>query len=69
MISSFDSYSSLRDAFEAVGGTNMNSWSYWSCSETDSNLRAWKYSFNSSGHGWGYDKKDEEQYVRSALAF
>lgn len=69
MISSFNSYSTLRDAFEAVGGTNMNSWSYWSCSETDSNLRAWKYSFNSSGHGWGYDKKDEEQYVRSALAF
>lgn len=69
MISSFNSYSTLRDAFEAVGGTNMNSWSYWSCSETDSNLRAWKYSFNSSGHGWGYDKKDEEQYVRSAIAF
>ena len=69
MISSFESYSTLRDAFEAAGGTNMNSWSYWSCSETDDKLRAWKYSFNSSGHGWGYDKKVEEQYVRSALAF
>lgn len=69
MISSFNSYSTLRDAFAAVGGTNMNSWSYWSCSETDSNLRAWKYSFNSSGHGWGYDQKVYENYVRSALAF
>lgn len=70
MISSFNSYSSLRDAFAAVGGTNMmNNWSYWSCSEKDDRYRAWCYSFNSNNHGWNYDQKTEEKYVRSALAF
>jgi hypothetical protein len=70
MFSFFDnSYSSLRDAFAAVGGTNMkNNWSYWSCSE-QTNMRAWCYSFNSSNHGWKYDQKTEERYVRSAIAF
>ena len=70
MISPFESYSYLRDAFKAVGGTNMQKGGYWSCSETDDKLRAWYYSFNSNYYGWYRDQKySESHYVRSALAY
>ena len=69
MISSFNSYSSLRDAFEAAGGTKMNKNSYWSCSESTPSL-AWSISFSSGT--WSDSNKistGNAKYVRSALAF
>lgn len=69
MISSFNGYSSLRDAFEAAGGTKMNKNSYWSCSESTPSL-AWSISFSSGT--WSDSNKistGNAKYVRSALAF
>ena len=69
MISSFNGYSSLRDAFEAAGGTKMNKNSYWSCSESTPSS-AWSISF--SYGTWSDSNKistGNAKYVRSALAF
>ena len=69
MISSFKGYSSLRDAFAAVGGTMMNTSSYWSCSECTNSL-AWNISFsNGTWYTSNKSSSNNAHYVRSALAF
>lgn len=69
MISSFKGYSSLRDAFAAVGGTEMNTSSYWSCSECTNSL-AWNISFsNGTWYTSNKSSSNNAHYVRSALAF
>ncbi len=61
-----NSYEDLRDGFSGVGGTNLQSNGYWSSTEKG-NTEAWAYYFN--GSDWKYMNKNQNFYVRSALAF
>jgi len=60
-------YTALRDGFEGVGGTNMQSVGYWSSTEASSSYAYYYYFGNSN---WGYTGKDSERFrVRACLAF
>ena len=60
------SYTTLRDGFESVGGSNMKMARYWSSMEFDS-YRGMYYQF--SRGEWDFEFKNENYYVRAALAF
>ena len=67
MITAAGSYSALRDGFSSVGGTNMQSDSYyWSSTESGSDF-AWFYSFD-SGY-WDDNARNGGLSVRAVLAF
>ena len=66
MISAAGSYSALRDGFNGIGGTNMQSSEYWSSTERGSD-NAWDYDFEDGD--WSYDYKSFGGYVRACLAF
>ena len=64
-----DSYQDLRDGFNGVGGTNLQSNYYWSSTEL-SFEKAWGIMFDDEHGGYGLSTyKDKGLYVRSALAF
>ena len=70
MISAAGSYSALRDGFNSVGGTNMQSGYYdyyWSSTE-DGSFFAWYYD-DYEQEGWDKGDKDYDYYVRACLAW
>ena len=67
MISGSKTYTALRDGFSSVGGTNMQSDSYWTSSHSD-NQSANIYRF--SAGTWGRGNKTATSFrVRACLAF
>ena len=67
MISEAGSYTALRTGFSSVGGSNLQSYYYWSSTEYDSG-NAWLYDFE-DGY-WGYSGKgDGDVMVRACLEF
>lgn len=60
-----NNYQDLRDGFESVGGTNMQSDRYWS--STEDGIGAWDYNFYIGS--WSYLNKDNYYQVRACLAF
>ena len=64
-----NTYEDLRDGFNGIGGTNMQSSEsseYWSSTERGSD-NAWDYDFEDGD--WTYDHKGYGGYVRACLAF
>ena len=61
-----NTYEDLRDGFNGIGGTNMQSSEYWSSTERGAN-NAWDYDFEVGD--WGNDLKVLGVYVRACLAF
>ena len=68
MIGAAGSYTALRDGFSSVGGTNLESDSYWSSTELAS-VYVWLYYFFDDT--WCYVKKDADKLfrVRACLVF
>ena len=66
MISGAGGYAALRDGFESAGGTNMESYLYWS-STSYSSYYAWLYDICNGA--WNYDNKGFDFNVRACLAF
>ena len=68
MIDAAGSYTALRDGFSSVGGTNLQSDSYWSSTELVS-VYVWLYYFYDDT--WCYVGKDGDDLfrVRACLAF
>ena len=66
MISGAGGYATLRDGFESVGGTNMQSYLYWS-STSYSSYYAWLYDIGNGA--WNQDIKSLDFNVRACLAF
>ena len=61
------SYTALRDGFSSVGGSNLQSGTYWSSTENGS-IFAWYYYFGSGS--WNDYRKDTSSVrVRACLAF
>lgn len=68
MISEAGGYEALRDGFESVGGTNMQSAVYWSSTEGPVNTIAYRYKFSSGDWQIGMKSQDGVN-VRACLAF
>ena len=67
MITAAGSDTALRDGFTSVGGTNLQSYFYWSSTEYSSS-NVWDYVFSTGI--WSYSSKDKDYvYVRACLAF
>jgi hypothetical protein len=62
-----NSYEDLRDGFNSVGGTNLQSLAYWSSTEYNYS-GAWYYVFF-NGTWESNDKEEPNIIIRSALAF
>ena len=62
-----ETYKALRDGFASVGGTNLNSYYYWSSSIALSGR--FIYSFNFDNGDWNAPYEEESLYVRACLAF
>ena len=62
------SYTSLRDGFNSVDGTNLQSDVYWSSTERDAS-NAGAYSFGFGGWFGGFIKSQDYVWVRACLAF
>ena len=69
MITAAGGYSTLRDGFEGVGGTNMQLDGYWTSTELSSyeGGDSWRFLFLGGSFSIGY--KVYYQYVRACLAF
>ena len=67
MISAAGSASNLSNAFSAVGGTNLQAWSYWSSTPNHGGSAAWFYYFPSSAWQWTYLNQDSGRYIRACL--
>ena len=68
MISAAGSASNLSNAFSAVGGTNLQAWSYWSSTPNHGGSAAWFYYFPSSSWQWTYLNQDYTgRYIRACL--
>lgn len=63
-----NNFKDLRDGFSTRGGTNMQSYHYWSSSEFSAN-DSWLCTFGSDDGHWDHINKGWGLYVRSALAF
>ena len=66
MISAAGSSDALRDGFKSVGGTNLQSGTYWSSTESNDN-RARYYHFHY--RAWDVDPQSVDKCVRACLAF
>ena len=66
MINAAGSDTALREAFSAVGGTNLNASYYWSSTQSNSSS-AWDYDF--LHRAWDSSVKNTDLYVRACLAF
>ena len=68
MISAAGGASNLSNAFSAVGGTNLQAWSYWSSTPNHGGSAAWFYYFPSSSWQWTYLNQDYTgRYIRACL--
>ena len=68
MISAAGSASNLSNAFSAVGGTNLQAYSYWSSTPNHGGSAAWFYYFPTSSWQWTYLNQDETgRYIRACL--
>ena len=68
MISAAGSASNLSNAFSAVGGTNLQAWSYWSSTPNHGGSAAYLYYFPSSSWQWTYLNDDPTgNYIRACL--
>ena len=68
MISAAGSASNLSNAFSAVGGTNLQAYSYWSSTPNHGGSAAWFYYFPSSSWQWTYLNQDYTgRYIRACL--
>ena len=68
MISAAGSASNLSNAFSAVGGTNLQAWSYWSSTPNHGGTAAWFYYFPQSSWQWTYLNQDYTgRYIRACL--
>ena len=68
MISAAGSASNLRNAFSAVGGTNLQDFSYWSSTPHLGGTAAYFYYFPSSAWQWTYLNQDYTgKYIRACL--
>ena len=68
MISAAGSASNLSKAFSAVGGTNLQAWSYWSSTPNHGGSAAYMYYFPSSSWQWTYLTQDYTgNYIRACL--
>ena len=68
MISAAGSASNLSNAFSAVGGTNLQAWSYWSSTPNHGGSAAWFYYFPQSSWQWTYLNQDYTgRYIRACL--
>ena len=68
MISAAGSASNLSNAFSAVGGTNLQAWSYWSSTPNHGGSAAYMYYFPSSSWQWTYLNQDYTgNYIRACL--
>jgi len=68
MISAAGSASNLSNAFSAVGGTNLQAWSYWSSTPNHGGSAAWSYYFPDSEWQWTYLNQDYYgSYIRPCL--
>ena len=68
MISAAGSASNLSNAFSAVGGTNLQAFSYWSSTPNHGGSAAWFYYFPSSSWQWTYLNQDYTgRYIRACL--
>ena len=68
MINAAGSASNLSNAFSAVGGTNLQAWSYWSSTPNHGGSAAWSYYFPSSSWQWTYLYQDYYgSYIRACL--
>jgi hypothetical protein len=68
MISAAGDYEALRDGFESVGGTNMQSAVYWSSTEGPVNTIAYRYKFGSGDWDLGVKTQDNIN-TRACLSF
>ena len=68
MISAAGDFAALRDGFESVGGTNMQSAVYWSSTEGPVNTIAYRYIFRSGDWDLGVKSQDGIN-ARACLAF
>jgi hypothetical protein len=66
MIYAAGSYSALHDGFSSVGGTNMQSDSYWSSTENGSDFALY---YDPNQEDWDDGDKEYNLYVRACLAF
>ena len=67
MINAAGSASNLSSAFSAVGGTNLQAFSYWS-STPNQGVSAWRYYFPTSSWSWTYLNADNTgSYIRACL--
>ena len=71
MITAAGGYKALRDGFSGVGGTNLNSGTYWSSTDHTTDGLAWAHKFKDSNGGWGGFQKEAttEKYTRACIAF
>ena len=68
MISAAGSASNLSNAFSAVGGTNLQAYSYWSSTPNHGGSAAWFYYFPQSSWQWTYLNQDYTgRYIRACL--
>ena len=68
MINAAGSASNLSNAFSAVGGTNLQAFSYWSSTPNHGGTAAWFYYFPSSAWQWTYLNQDDTgKYIRACL--
>ena len=68
MINAAGSASNLSNAFSAVGGTNLQAWSYWSSTSLHNETAAYSYYFPSSSWQWEYFYNDHYgSYIRACL--
>ena len=71
MIDAAGGYKALRNSFSGVGGTNLNSSTYWSSTDHTNEGNAWAHKFKDSNGGWaGFAKEaTSEKYTRACIAF
>lgn len=71
MIDAAGGYKALRNGFSGVGGTNLNSGTYWSSTDHTTEGNAWAHKFKDSGGGWAAFAKNasSEKYTRACIAF
>ena len=69
MITAAGSYTALRTGFSGVGGTNLNSGTYWSSTDHTTEGNAWAYKFNNGSWGAFTKNASTEKYTRACIAF
>lgn len=71
MISAAGTYTDLRDGFESVGGTNMQSDFYWSSTEAPAgdDAGAKNYNFGGGDTRWRISRTDNANIARACLVF